>query len=421
MNAGLAPNSVRGADAVAFDVARVRADFPALARQIHGKPLIYFDNANTAQKPAAVIDAVSGYYREHCANVSRAVHTLGTEATALYEGARTKLAGLLNARSRDEIVLTCGTTHAINLAAWSWARPRLKAGDAIVLTMMEHHANIVPWQLVAGETGATIKVAPISDRGELKLDELFALLTPEVKLLALTHVSNALGTINPIREITREARRRGIPVLVDGSQAVPHFRVDVQDIGCDFYALTGHKLFGPTGTGCLWARREWLGSMAPFMGGGEMIREVRFEGTTFNDAPYRFEAGTPNIAGFAGLAAAIDYLGTLDAVAVEAYERALGEHLRETLAAIPGLRILGDARERVPVVSFVVDGAHGHDLATIIDADGVAVRSGHHCAHPLMHFLGVPTTARASLAFYNTHEEVDRFGDALRRAIRMLG
>jgi cysteine desulfurase/selenocysteine lyase len=421
MNAGLAPNSVRGADAVAFDVARVRADFPALARRIHGKPLIYFDNANTAQKPAAVIDAVSGFYREHCANVSRAVHTLGTEATALYEGARTKLAGLLNARSREEIVLTSGTTHAINLAAWSWARPRLKAGDAIVLTMMEHHANIVPWQLVAGETGATIKVAPISDRGELKLDELFALLTPEVKLLALTHVSNALGTINPIREITREARRRGIPVLVDGSQAVPHFRVDVQDIGCDFYALTGHKLFGPTGTGCLWARREWLGSMAPFMGGGEMIREVRFEGTTFNDAPYRFEAGTPNIAGFAGLAAAIDYLGTLDAVAVEAYERALGEHLRETLAAIPGLRILGDARERVPVVSFVVDGAHGHDLATIIDADGVAVRSGHHCAHPLMHFLGVPTTARASLAFYNTHEEVDRFGDALRRAIRMLG
>lgn len=421
MNAGLAPNSVRGADAVAFDVARVRADFPGLARRIHGKSLIYFDNANTAQKPAAVIDAVSGFYREHCANVSRAVHTLGTEATALYEGARTKLAGLLNARSREEIVLTSGTTHAINLAAWSWARPRLKAGDAIVLTMMEHHANIVPWQLVAEQTGARIKVAPISASGELKLDELFALLTPEVKLLALTHVSNALGTINPVREITREARRRGIPVLVDGSQAVPHFRVDVQDIGCDFYALTGHKLFGPTGTGCLWARREWLGSMAPFMGGGEMIREVRFEGTTFNDAPYRFEAGTPNIAGFAGLAAAIDYLGTLDAVAVEAYERALGEHLRETLAAIPGLRILGDARERVPVVSFVVDGAHGHDLATIIDADGVAVRSGHHCAHPLMHFLGVPTTARASLAFYNTHEEVDRFGDALRRAIRMLG
>jgi cysteine desulfurase/selenocysteine lyase len=421
MSAGLARDAGVGPAAAAFDVERARADFPGLAREIHGKPLVYFDNANTAQKPAPVIDAVSDYYRSHCANVARAVHTLGAEATALYEGARTKLAGLLNARSREEIVLTSGTTHAINLVAWSWARPRLQAGDGIVLTMMEHHANIVPWQLVAEQTGARIKVAPISASGELKLDELFALLTPEVKLLALTHVSNALGTINPVREITREARRRGIPVLVDGSQAVPHFRVDVQDLGCDFYALTGHKLFGPTGTGCLWARREWLESMPPFMGGGEMIREVRFEGSTYNDPPYRFEAGTPNIAGFAGLAAAIDYLATLDAVALEAHERALGEHLRETLGAIPGLRILGDAGERVPVVSFVVDGAHGHDLATIIDAEGVAVRSGHHCAHPLMRFLGVSATARASLAFYNTHDEVERFGAALHRAIRMLG
>ena len=421
MNAGLVPNQVVASGSPTLDVERVRADFPGLARRIHGKPLIYFDSANTAQKPEVVIAAVSDYYREHCANVARAVHTLGAEATALYEGARTRLAGLLNARSREEIVLTSGTTQAINLAAWSWARPRLKAGDAIVLTMMEHHANIVPWQLVAGETGATIKVAPISAAGELQLDELFALLTPEVKLLALTHVSNALGTVNPVREIAREARRRGIPVLVDGSQAVPHFHVDVQDLGCDFYAVTGHKLFGPTGTGCLWARREWLASMPPYMGGGEMIREVRFEGTTFNDAPYRFEAGTPNVAGFAGLAAAIDYVRALDAAAIETHERALGEHLRETLAAIPGLRILGDARARVPVVSFVVDGAHGHDLATIIDAEGVAVRSGHHCAHPLMRFLGVPTTARASLAFYNTHDEVERFGEALRRAIRMLG
>jgi cysteine desulfurase/selenocysteine lyase len=404
-----------------LDVARVREDFPGLRREIHGKPLIYFDNANTAQKPMVVIDAVADYYRAHCANVARAVHTLGAEATALYEGARTKLASFLNARSREEIVLTSGTTQAINLVAWSWARPRLTPGDAIVLTMLEHHANIVPWQLVAAETGARIKVAPISPAGELLVDELLALLTPEVKLLALTHVSNALGTINPVREIAREAKRRGIPVLVDGSQAVPHFRVDVQALGCDFYAITGHKLFGPTGTGCLWARREWLESMPPFMGGGEMIRTVRFEGTTYNDPPYRFEAGTPNIAGFVGLAAALDYFGALDAAAIEAHERALGEHLRETLASIPGLRILGDARERVPVVSFVVDGAHGHDLATIIDADGVAVRSGHHCAHPLMAFYGVPATARASLAFYNTHDEIERFGEALRRAIRMLG
>jgi cysteine desulfurase/selenocysteine lyase len=286
---------------------------------------------------------------------------------------------------------------------------------------MEHHANIVPWQIIAAETGATIKVAPISPAGELLVDELLALLTPEVKLLALTHVSNALGTINPVREIAREARRRGISVLIDGSQAAPHFRVDVQDLGCDFYALTGHKLFGPTGTGCLWARREWLEAMPPFIGGGEMIREVRFEGTTYNDPPYRFEAGTPNVAGFAGLAAAIDYVEALDTTAVAAHERALGEHLRETLAEIPGLKILGEARERVPVVSFVVEGVHGHDLATVIDADGVAVRSGHHCAHPLMHFYGVRATVRASLAFYNTHAEVERFGEALRRAIRMLG
>lgn len=421
MNAELVGGRGVAADAPVLNVAKVRADFPGLAREIHGKPLVYFDNANTAQKPARVIDAVSDYYRAHCANVSRAVHTLGTEATALYEGARTKLAELINARARDEIVLTSGTTAAINLAAWSWARPRLEPGDAIVLTMMEHHANIVPWQIIAAETGARIKVAPIAPSGELLLDELFALLTPEVRLLALTHVSNALGTINPVREIARDARRRGIPVLVDGSQAVPHFRVDVQDIGCDFYALTGHKLFGPTGTGCLWARREWLESMPPFIGGGEMIREVRFEGTTYNDPPYRFEAGTPNIAGFAGLAAAIDYVGALDAGAIEAHERALGEHLIETLSQIPGLRVLGTARERVPVVSFVVDGAHGHDLATILDAEGVAVRSGHHCAHPLMRFYGVSATARASLAFYNTHDEVEHFGAALRRAIRMLG
>jgi cysteine desulfurase/selenocysteine lyase len=421
MSAGPARHPATSAGAPALDVARVRADFPGLAREIHGKPLVYFDNANTAQKPAAVIEAVTDYYRAHCANVARAVHTLGAEATALYEAARTRLAKLVNARSREEIVLTSGTTQAINLAAWSWARPRLRPGDVVVLTTMEHHANIVPWQLIAAETGATIRVAPISPAGELLVDELVALLTPEVRLLALTHVSNALGTINPVREIAREARRRGIPVLIDGSQAAPHFRVDVQDLGCDFYALTGHKLFGPTGTGCLWARREWLEAMPPFMGGGEMIREVRFEGTTYNDPPYRFEAGTPNVAGFAGLAAAIDYLESLDAEAIAAHERALGEHLRETLAAIPGLRILGAARERVPVVSFVVDGAHGHDLATIIDADGVAVRSGHHCAHPLMRFYGVSATVRASLAFYNTHDEVERFGAALRRAIRMLG
>ena len=402
-----------------IDWAAVRSNFPLLTRQVHGKPLIYLDSANTGQKPASVIDTVDDFYRRHNANVSRAVHTLGTEATDAYEGARRKLAAFVNVRP-DEIVLCSGTTFALNLIAYSWALPRLQAGDAIVLTRMEHHANIVPWQLVAERTGAKIKVADIDAAGELDLDSLYALLTPEVKLLSLTHTSNVLGTVNPVREICREARRRGILTAIDGSQAAPHRPVDIAAIGCDFYAFTGHKMCGPTGTGALWARREHLAAMPPFIGGGEMIKEVRFEGTVFNDAPHKFEAGTPNIAGFVGLGAAVDYLSSLGMAQVEAREQALLRHATEELDKIEGLRIFGRAAEKAAVISFLVEGAHAHDLATLLDLEGVAVRSGHHCAHPLMHYFGVPATCRASLAFYNTHEEVEAFVAALRKVRKLL-
>ncbi|WP_206861389.1 cysteine desulfurase [Lysobacter changpingensis] len=404
----------------AIDWARVRADFPLLTRQVHGKPLVYFDSANTGQKPDSVIDAVDDFYRRHNANVSRAVHALGTEATEAYEGARSKLAKFLNVRA-DELVLCSGTTFALNLVAYSWALPQLKPGDAIVLTRMEHHANIVPWQLVAQRTGAIIKVAEIDERGELDLPQLYSLLTPEVKLLSLTHVSNVLGTVNPVREICREARRRGIVTVIDGSQAVPHRAVDIASIGCDFYAFTGHKMSGPTGTGALWARREHLAAMPPFIGGGEMIKEVRFEGTVFNEAPHKFEAGTPNIAGFVGLGAAVDYLSSLGMHHIEAREQELLAHFNEALSTVEGLRIFGQAREKAAVVSFLVEGAHAHDLATLLDLEGVAIRSGHHCAHPLMQHFGVPATCRASLAFYNTHEEIEAFVAALRKVRRLLG
>jgi len=402
-----------------IDWKRVRADFPLLERQVHGKPLVYFDSANTGQKPAQVIEATDAFYRRHNANVSRAVHLLGSEATEAYEGARRKLAAHLNVRA-EEVVLTSGTTFAINLVAYSWALPRLQPGDAILLTRMEHHANIVPWQLVAERTGATIKVAEITPDGTLDLDSLQAAMTPEVKLLGVTHVSNVLGTVNPVREICRMARKRGIRTLVDGSQALPHMPVDIAAIGCDFYALTGHKMCGPTGTGALWARREYLAAMPPFLGGGEMIREVSFDGTVFNDPPHRFEAGTPNIAGHVGLGVAVDYLASLGMQHVAVREGELLAHLQEEMRRVEGLRIIGNAPDKAAVVSFLVEGAHAHDLATLLDLEGVAVRSGHHCAHPLMGFFGVPATCRASLAFYNTHEEIDAFIAALRKVRRLL-
>jgi cysteine desulfurase/selenocysteine lyase len=403
-----------------LDVARIREDFPLLAREVNGKPLVYFDNANTSQKPRAVIEAVDDFYRRHNANVSRAVHTLGEEATSAYEATRDKLARFINAPSRDEIVFTSGTTQAINLVAYSHLLPRLEPGDEIVITQMEHHADIVPWQILGERAGAKLKVAPITEKGELIVEKYIDLLTPRVKLAGIVHVSNVLGTINPVAEIARAAKKRGIPLLVDGSQAMPHMPVDVRALGCDFYALTGHKMFGPTGTGALWARKELLRDMPPFFGGGEMIREVRFDGTTYADPPHRFEAGTPNIAGFVGLGAAIDYMESLGRERIAAYEHELLDYATAAMKTVPGLRIFGEAKNKASVISFLVDGAHAHDLATLLDQEGIAVRSGHHCAHPLMQFYGVPATCRASFAFYNTREEVDRFIEAIARVRKLL-
>ena len=403
-----------------FDVQRIRADFPLLARSVHGKPLVYFDNANTSQKPASVIEAMARHYREHNANVSRAVHQLGEEATVAYEAARDQLAAFIHAPSRDEVILVSGATQAINLVAYSYALPRLKPGDSILTTVMEHHANIVPWQLVAARSGASVKAAPIDARGELIVEKYIELLTPEVKLACVGHVSNVLGTVNPVRELARECKRRGIPLLVDGSQAAPHRPVDVQALGCDFYAITGHKMLGPTGTGALWAKREHLEAMPPFFGGGDMIREVRFSGTTFAKVPHKFEAGTPNIAGFVGLSAAIDYYHALGFPAIQAWEQELLAYATARLREVPGVRIFGTAPEKEPVISFLLEGAQATDLATLLDLQGVAVRSGHHCAHPLMQFFGVPATLRASLAFYNTREEVDAFIAALLKVRKLL-
>ncbi len=401
------------------DWSRIRNDFPLLAREVQGKPLIYLDNANTGQKPASVIEAVDDFYRRHNANVSRAVHTLGTEATEAYEGSRRKLARFLNVRA-DELVLCSGTTFAINLVAYSWALPRLKAGDTILVSRMEHHANIVPWQLVAQRTGASIKVAELLPDGSLDVVALQAAMTADVKLLALTHVSNVLGTVNPVRGICREAHKRGIITVIDGSQAAPHRTLDVAAIGCDFYAITGHKMCGPTGTGALWARREHLQAMPPFIGGGEMIKEVSFDGTVFNEAPHKFEAGTPNIAGFIGLGAAVDYLQSVGMENIEAREQELLAHATEELLKIDGMRIFGQAPDKAAVISFLVEGAHAHDLATLLDLEGVAVRSGQHCAHPLLQSYGVAATCRASLAFYNTHDEIEQFISALKKARNLL-
>ena len=403
-----------------FDPSRYRADFPLLARKVHGKPLVYFDNANTAQKPRQVIEAVDAFYREHNANVARAVHTLGEEATSAYEAVRDKVAKFINAPSRDEVIFTSGTTQAINTVAYSYALPRLQAGDEILVTTMDHHANIVPWQLVAARTGARVVGARCTQSGEFTVEEFVKLLTPNVKLAGIVHVSNVLGTINPVREIARACHARGIPLLVDGSQAAPHLAIDVQALGCDFYAFTGHKLFAPTGTGVLWARKEHLAAMPPFFGGGEMIKTVSFEKTTFAEAPHKFEAGTPNIAGFIGLGAALDYVNAVGLDRIGAAEHELLVYATQKLKSVPGLRLFGEAKEKTSVLSFLIDGVHAHDLATLLDHEGVAVRSGHHCAHPLMQFFGVPATLRASLSFYNTKTEVDYFVEAIARVRKML-
>ena len=401
------------------DWTAIRADFPTLQRQVHGKPLVYLDTANTSQKPRAVVEAMDAYYSQYTANVSRAVHTLGAEATEAYESARTKLAGLLKVRA-DELVLCSGTTFAINLVGYSYLLPKLQPDDVILVSRMEHHANIVPWQLMAERTGAKVEVIEILQDGTIDMDAFAAQLRPQVKLVAVAHVSNVLGTINPVREMAKLSRKHGIPMLVDGSQAVPHMPVDISSIGCDFYVFTGHKMLGPTGTGALWAKAAHLEAMAPFIGGGEMIKSVSFESTTYNRAPYKFEAGTPNIAGFIGLAAAVDYLQAIGLDAIATRERELLEYATQQLQTIDGLRIFGDAADKASVISFAIDGTHAHDLATMLDIEGIAVRSGQHCAHPLLQFYGVSATCRASLAFYNTEAEVDALVTGLRKVRTLL-
>jgi len=405
---------------ISFDVERVRQDFPILSRTVHGKPLVYLDTAASAQRPLAVIEATDQFYRQHNANVHRGVHTLSQEATDLYEGGRRRLAAHLNAASEREVVLTRGTTESINLVAQSFLRPKLVPGDEIVITHMEHHSNIVPWQILCEQTGAVLKVAPINQRGELELDALDAMLSERVKLLGIVHISNALGTINPVAEVCRLAQRFEIPVLVDGAQALPHMRVDVQALGCDFYCLSAHKMYGPTGIGALWAKEVILDAMPPWQGGGEMIERVTFEKSTWNALPAKFEAGTPNIAGGVGLAAAIDYLDGLGMEAIAAHEKKVLDYATEKLSAVEGLRIIGSARDKAGVISFALGNIHPHDLGTIIDHYGVALRTGHHCTMPVMQFFNVPATARASFGLYNTLEEVDVLVDALQRARAMF-
>jgi cysteine desulfurase/selenocysteine lyase len=397
-------------------VAACRADFPALDQEVNGQPLVYLDSAASAQQPMVVIDAIARYERHDHANVHRGVHTLSHRATDAYEGARETLRAFINAASTHEVVFTSGTTESINLVAQSFCRPNLGPGDKVLITHLEHHANIVPWQLLCEQTGAELVVAPINDQGELELDALYALMDNDVRLLAIAHVSNALGTINPIKEIIAEAHARDIHVLVDGAQGVPHMKVDVRDLDCDFYAFSGHKMFGPTGTGVLYGKEALLDAMPPYKGGGDMILEVRFSGTTFNELPYKFEAGTPNISGVIGFGVAARYLEDLGMHNVEAWEHQLAQYMTQRLSAVEDIRLIGTAAHKAGVQSFLLGEIHPHDLGTILDHQGVAIRTGHHCAMPVMEFFGVPGTARASLALYNNFDDIDRLVAALEKA-----
>jgi len=390
-----------------FDVERIRRDFPILSTQVKGRPLVYLDSAATAQRPQVVIDAVNRFYTEQNANVHRGVHYLSEVATREFDGARVKVQHFLNAAESHEIILTHGVTESINLVANSYGSKFIGAGDEILLTMMEHHSNIVPWQLLAERTGAKVRVIPINERGEVRLDEYEKMLNPRVKIVGVVHISNALGTINPVKQMIELAHRHGIPVLVDGAQATPHLKVDVQELDCDFYAFSGHKLCGPTGVGVLYGKTSWLEAMPPFLGGGDMILSVSFEKTTFNSLPYKFEAGTPHIAGVIGLGAAIDYLHRTRLDRIAAYEKELLDYATEQVGSLSGVRLIGTAAEKAGVLSFVIDEIHPHDIGTILDQEGVAIRACHHCAQPAMKFFGVPATARASFAFYNTKAEVD--------------
>ena len=404
-----------------FDASALRGDFPALAQRSGGKPLVYLDNAATTQVPRQVLDAVRAHYEHDHGNVHRAVYALGVRATEAYEAARVKARDVLGAAEAREIVFTRGTTEAINLVAASWGRANLRAGDRVVITEMEHHANIVPWQMVCRETGAELRVAPIDERGELDLEAFARLLDERARLVAVTHVSNVLGTVNPIAEITRLAHERGAIVLVDGALAAAHVAVDVQALGCDFYAFSGHKVYGPTGIGVLYGASSILAAMPPWQGGGGMVRSVSFTETSFADPPHRFEAGTPPIAQAVGLGAALDYLGTLDRAALAAHEADLLAHAENALARVSGLRVIGSASSKVGVLSFVLDDVHPHDIGTILDDQGIAARTGHHCAQPLMASLGLPATARASFALYNTRADVDRLVEGLERVREVMG
>ena len=413
-------NTALAATHSTFDVEAIRREFPILGRTVHGTALAYLDSGASAQRPRSVIAAVDEYERMHHANIHRGVHTLSQEATALYEGARERIARFINARSPREIVFVRGTTEAINLVAQSYGRPLLRPGDEVLITHLEHHANIVPWQMLCEQTGAKLVVAPMDERGEVHAEAVEALMSERTRLLAFAHISNALGTVLPVRRLIAAAKARGITTLIDGAQAVPHLEVDVQELGCDFYAFSGHKMFAPTGVGVLYGREALLERMPPWQGGGDMILTVSFAKTVYNTLPHKFEAGTPNISGVVGLGAAVDFMQSLDLEAAHRHEHALLAHATRALEGVEGLRLIGTAPDKASLVSFVVEGVHPHDLGTILDGDGIAIRTGHHCAMPVMEFFRVPATARATFAFYNTFDEIDRLADAIARARALI-
>lgn len=402
-------------------VAQWRADFPILKTQVNGHPLVYLDNGATTQKPQVVIDAVSHYYENTNSNIHRGVHQLSELATAAYENSREQVRRFIGAASVKEVVFTRGTTESINLVANSWGMANLKAGDEVLVTEMEHHSNIVPWQMVTERTGALLKVVPINDAGEISLDDVRELISDRTRMVAISQLSNALGTINPVKEVIEMAHQAGALVLVDGAQAIAHIPVDMADLNCDFYAFSGHKIFGPTGTGVLYGKEALLEAMPPWQGGGDMIRIVRFEKSTWNDLPYKFEAGTPNIAGGIGLGVALDYVSDVGLEKIAAHETELLSYASRKLQDLPGLKLIGTAKNRASIASFVLDQLHAHDLGTILDSEGIAIRAGHHCAMPVMQHYGVAATARASFAFYNTFSEVDRLMDGLNKAVEMFG
>ena len=423
MNAGeaLTPGVGMPETVPVLDEDWVRAQFPILSETVRGIPLVYLDNAATTQKPQSVLDALARYYASQNANIHRGVYQLSQEATQAYEGARGKVAAFLNAAESAEIIFTRNATEGINLVAQTFGRSTVSAGDEVVISTMEHHSNIVPWQLLCEEKGARLRVVPSSDAGELMLDEFESLIGPRTKLVSIVHMSNSLGTVNPVRRVVELAHRHDVPVLVDGSQAAYHMPVDVQAIGCDFYVVTGHKLYGPTGIGALYGRRQLLDAMPPYQGGGDMISSVTFERTTYNEVPHKFEAGTPHIAGAIGLGAAVDFIDGVGFGAIAAHERRLLEYATAALLEVPGLRLIGTAREKASILSFVLDGVHAHDIGTIVDTEGVAIRTGHHCTQPVMDRFGVPATARASLAMYNTASEIDRLVAALSKVREVFG